>query len=189
MQIDHAEILHVPRDAQVQVVPLLFVIPIVDASVEMLVGAELETDGKIVAANLLGFTILVFDQSIRHRRRRHKLDKMTNLPLHKLRQKEEWEQLVDSMEGGGETDVERFVMPTANTAEAERERMRKQFAAQEEAQMEAATEGESDISEKEIMDLVGEFEGTEKGLKGDLEADEDIHTVRDIWRRIEEDET
>ena len=39
------------------------------------------------------------------------------------------------------------------------------------------------------MDLVGEFEGTEKGLKGDLEADEDIHTVRDIWRRIEEDET
>ncbi len=142
-----------------------------------------------VAANLLGFTILVFDQSIRHRRRRRKLDKMTNLPLHKLRQKEEWEQLVDSMEGGDEADVERFVMPTANTAEAERERMRKQFAAQEEAQMEAATEGESDISEKEIMDLVGEFEGTEKGLKGDLEADEDIHTVRDIWKRIEEDET
>ena len=114
---------------------------------------------------------------------------MTNLPLHKLRQKEEWEQLVDSMEGGDGADVERFVMPTANTAEAERERMRKQFAAQEEAQKEAATEGESDISEEEIMDLVGEFEGTEKGLKGELEADEDIHTVRDIWRRIEEDET
>ena len=140
-----------------------------------------------IAANLLGFTVLVFDQSIRHLRRRRKLLKMTNLPLHKLRQREEWEQLVDSMEGGDEADVERFVMPTDNTAEAERERLRKQFAAQE-AEREAAEEEESEIPEEAEKDLVGEFEGTEEGLKGELKADEDLRTVRDIWRRIEEDE-
>ena len=141
-----------------------------------------------IAANLLGFTVLVFDQSIRHMRRRRKLLKMANLPLHKLRQKEEWEQLVDSMEGRDEADVEQFVMPTDNTAEADRERLRQQFAAQE-AEREAAEEEESKIPEEAEKDLIGKFEGTEEGLKGDLKVDEDLRTVRDIWRRIEEDET
>lgn len=140
-----------------------------------------------IAANLLGFTVLVFDQSIRHLRRRRKLLKMTNLPLHKLRQKEEWEQLVDSMDGRDEADVERFVMPTDNTAEDDRERLRKQFAAQE-AEREAAEEQESEIPEEAEKDLIGKFEGTEEGLKGDLKVDDDLRTVRDIWRRIEEDE-
>jgi hypothetical protein len=112
---------------------------------------------------------------------------MTNLPLHKLRQREEWEQLVDSMEGGDEAEVERFVIPTDDTAEAERERVRKQFAAQE-AEREASEEAESEIPEEAKKDLVGEFEGTEAGLTGELKADEKLRTVRDIWRRIEEDE-
>ena len=158
----------------------------IDFHMQYWIYQPLRTEG-FIAANLLGFTVLVVDQAFLHLRRRRKLLKMTNLPLHKLRQREEWEQLVDSMEGGDEADVERFVMPTDNTAEAERERLRKQFAAQE-AEREAAEEEESEIPEEAEKDLVGEFEGTEEGLKGELEADEDLRTVRDIWRRIEEDE-
>ena len=92
------------------------------------------------------------------------------------------------MEGGDEADVEQFVMPTDNTAEADRGRLRQQFAAQE-AERETAEEEESKIPEEAEKDLIGKFEGTEEGLKGDLKVDEDLRTVRDIWRRIEEDET
>lgn len=158
----------------------------IDFHMQYWIYQPFRTEG-FIAANLLGFTVLVVDQAILHLRRRRKLLKMTNLPLHKLRQREEWEQLVDSMEGGDEAEVERFVIPTDDTAEAERERVRKQFAAQE-AEREAAEEKESEIPEEAKKDLVGEFEGTEAGLTGELKADEKLRTVRDIWRRIEEDE-
>ena len=52
MQVDDPDILHVFRYLQVFPVGFADVVPMVDPAVQMFVSAELEADGKAVAADL-----------------------------------------------------------------------------------------------------------------------------------------
>ena len=84
------------------------------------------TEGFVVA-NLLGLSLGIADRAIREIMRRRNESRVRNMPLHKRRQKEEWEQLAHSMSGGGPVDVDDLVgfelQPQSESAEMQRKRM------------------------------------------------------------------
>jgi len=127
----------------------------------------------------------IADRAIRGIIRRRKESLVRNMPLHKRRQKEEWEQIAHSMSGGDAVEVEDLIdfqpESTGESMEMQRRRMREQFAAQS-----AEADGDTDVfvddDAVEQDDELGP--GTTEGLTGKVEADRSIRTVGDIWRRL-----
>ena len=135
-----------------------------------------------VIANVLGLIILITDQTTRRWKRAKRLARM--LPMHKRRHKEEWDALHEQMEGSGNVSVESFEIELGSSSEEERENIRKRFAEQVDEE-----ETSDKIDEEEIEDDGNLGSGDTKGLEGEAEVDEDIHTVGDIWRRIQDKES
>tara|TARA_B100001750_G_C15506746_1_gene600899 strand:+ start:727 stop:1674 length:948 start_codon:yes stop_codon:yes gene_type:complete len=131
-------------------------------------------------ANVLGLIILITDQTARRWKRAKILAR--RLPMHKQRHKEEWDSLHEQMEGGGDVTVESFEIELGASSEAERERIRESFA----EQVDESPEDEELDDEIEIHEELGV--GDTKGLEGEAKVDKDIHTVGDLWRRIEDKE-
>ncbi len=134
-----------------------------------------------IVVNILGLVILVTDQSVRRWKRAKRLAR--KLPLHKQRHKEEWETLHEEMDGGGRAIVESFEFELGSSSETERERMRERFAQQSEDISEI-----EEIKEETIESSNELGKGDTKGLEGEAEVDEDIHTVKDLWRKIQDTE-
>ena len=157
-------------------------------SAEMELGMHLwepfRTEGFVVA-NLLGLFLGLADRVIRGVMRRRKESRVRNMPLHKRRQKEEWEQLAHSMSGGNPVDVDDLVgfelQPESESAEMQRKRMREKFAAQA-AEADGDTEAFVDEETIEQDDELGQ--GTTEGLTGKVQHDQNIRTVSDLWRQL-----
>ena len=157
-------------------------------SAEMELGMHLWEPFRIegfIAANVLGLFLGIADRAIRGIIRRRREALMRNMPLHKLRQKEEWEQITHSISGGDAVEVEDLVgfqeEDADESMEMQRRRMREQFAAQT---AEADDDTDAFIDE-EAMDQDDELgSGTTEGLTGEVEEDQSIRTVGDLWRRL-----
>ena len=157
-------------------------------SAEMNLGMQIwqpfRLEGFIVA-NALGLFLGIADRAIRGIIRRRKESLVRNMPLHKRRQKEEWEQIAHSMSGGDAVEVEDLIdfqpESTGESMEMQRRRMREQFAAQS-AEADGDTDAFVDDDAVEQDDELGP--GTTEGLTGKVEADRSIRTVGDIWRRL-----
>ena len=157
-------------------------------SAEMELGMHLwepfRTEGFVVA-NLLGLFLGIADRAIREIMRRRKESRVRNMPLHKRRQKEEWEQIAHSMSGGNPVDVDDLIgfelQPESESAEIQRKRMREKFAAQA-AEADGDTEAFADEDAVEQDDELGQ--GTTEGLTGKVEHDQNIRTVSDLWRQL-----
>ena len=112
------------------------------------------------------------------------------MPLHKRRQKEEWEQLSHSMAGGQAAEVEDLVgfqdQDVDDSMEMQRRRMREQFAAQT-GEADGDTDAFVDEEEVDQDDELGS--GTTEGLTGAVKEDRNIRTVGDLWRRLSGNET
>ena len=169
-------------DGEAEVYPSKYI------SAEMNLGMHLwepfRTEGFVVA-NLLGLSLGIADRAIREIMRRRNESRVRNMPLHKRRQKEEWEQLAHSMSGGNPVDVDDLVgfelQPQSESAEMQRKRMREKFAAQA-AEADGDTEAFVDEESVEQDDELGK--GTTEGLTGKVEHDENIRTVSDLWRQL-----
>ena len=157
-------------------------------SAEMELGMHLWEPFRIegfIAANVLGLFLGIADRAIRGIIRRRREALIRNMPLHKLRQKEEWEQITHSISGGEAVEVEDLVGFQEGDAdesmEMQRRRMREQFAAQT-----AETDDDTDaFIDEEAMDQDDELgPGTTEGLTGEVEEDQSIRTVGDLWRRL-----
>ena len=157
-------------------------------SAEMELGMHLWEPFRMegfVVANLLGLFLGLADRVIRQIIRKRRESRVRNLPLHKRRQKEEWEQLAHSMAGGDPVDVDDLVgfqlQDENESAEMQRRRMRERFAAQ-------AAEADGDIDEFVDDDAVDQDDelgkGTTEGLTGKVEKDRNIRTVGDLWRQL-----
>jgi len=160
-----------------------------ELDIAMKVYEPIRSEGYIIA-NVLGILLFVGERSVRiYLKRRHE-ERIRNMPLHKLRQKEEWESIVESMSGGDTADVEDLLAFSGteedSAGEKRRQKMREDFAAQ-------AAAGESDEDEftddSETIDDDELGEGTIKGLEGEVKPDPSLRTVKDIWRKIGEDES
>ena len=157
-------------------------------SAEMELGMHLWEPFRIegfIAANVLGLFLGIADRAIRGIIRRRREALIRNMPLHKLRQKEEWEQITHSISGGEAVEVEDLVgfqeEGADESMEMQRRRMREQFAAQT---AEADDDTDAFIDE-EAMDQDDELgSGTTEGLTGEFEEDESIRTVGDLWRKL-----
>ena len=157
-------------------------------SSEMELGMHLWEPFRIegfVAANLLGLFLGIADRAIRGILRRRKEALIRNMPLHKRRQKEEWEQISHSMTGGEAVEVEDLVgfqeQGADESMEMQRRRMREQFAAQS-----AEADGDTDaFVDEDGVDQDDELgPGTTEGLTGAVKEDRNIRTVGDLWRRL-----
>ena len=157
-------------------------------SAEMELGMHLWQPFRIegfIVANVLGLFLGIADRAIRGIIRRRREALMRNMPLHKLRQKEEWEQITHSISGGDAVEVEDLVgfqeEDADESMEMQRRRMREQFAAQT-----AETDDDTDaFIDEEAMDQDDELgPGTTEGLTGEVEEDQSIRTVGDLWRRL-----
>tara|TARA_B100001146_G_scaffold23946_1_gene18141 strand:- start:4983 stop:5942 length:960 start_codon:yes stop_codon:yes gene_type:complete len=157
-------------------------------SAEMELGMHLWEPFRIegfVAANLLGLFLGIADRAIRGIIRRRREALIRNMPLHKLRQKEEWEQLSHTMAGGEAVEVEDLVgfqeHGPDESMEMQRRRMREQFAAQS-----VEADGDTDtFVDDDAIDQDDELgPGTTEGLTGAVEEDRSIRTVGDLWRRL-----
>ena len=157
-------------------------------SAEMELGMHLWEPFRIegfIAANVLGLFLGIADRAIRGIIRRRREALMRNMPLHKLRQKEEWEQITHSISGGEAVEVEDLVgfqeEDADESMEMQRRRMREQFAAQT-----AETDDDTDaFIDEDAMDQDDELgPGTTEGLTGEVEEDQSIRTVGDLWRRL-----
>jgi len=157
-------------------------------SAEMELGMHLWEPFRIegfVAANLLGLFLGIADRAIRGIIRRRREALIRNMPLHKLRQKEEWEQLSHSMSGGEAVEVGDLVGLQEHEAdesmEMHRRRMREQFAAQS-----VEVDGDTDtFVDDDAIDQDDELgPGTTEGLTGAVKEDRSIRTVGDLWRRL-----
>ena len=157
-------------------------------SAEMELGMHLWEPFRIegfIAANVLGLFLGIADRAIRGIIRRRREALIRNMPLHKLRQKEEWEQITHSISGGEAVEVEDLVgfqeEDADESMEMQRRRMREQFAAQT-----AETDDDTDaFIDEEAMDQDDELgPGTTEGLTGEVEEDQSIRTVGDLWRRL-----
>ncbi len=158
-------------------------------SVEMELGMHLWEPFRIegfVVANILGLALGLIDRAIRGALKRRRDALARNLPLHKRRQKEEWEQIAHSMSGGDAVDVEDLVgfqgQGVDESMEIQRRRMREQFAAQ--SATDDAGDAESLIDEEGVEQDDELGPGTTEGLTGKVERDESIRTVSDLWRRL-----
>ena len=157
-------------------------------SAEMELGMHLWQPFRIegfIVANVLGLFLGIADRAIRGIIRRRREALIRNMPLHKLRQKEEWEQITHSISGGEAVEVEDLVgfqeEGADESMEMQRRRMREQFAAQT---AEADDDTDAFIDE-EAMDQDDELgSGTTEGLTGEFEEDESIRTVGDLWRKL-----
>ena len=157
-------------------------------SAEMELGMHLWEPFRIegfIVANVLGLFLGIADRAIRGIIRRRREALIRNMPLHKLRQKEEWEQITHSISGGDAVEVEDLVgfqeEDADESMEMQRRRMREQFAAQT---AEADDDTDAFIDE-EAMDQDDELgSGTTEGLTGEVEEDESIRTVGDLWRKL-----
>jgi len=164
------------------------VFPSRNLSAEMDLGMHLwepfRVEGFIVA-NALGLFLGIADRAVRGIMRRRKEARSRNLPLHKRRQKEDWEQIAHSMSGGDAVDVDDLIgyqpQDTDESMEMQRRRMREQFAAQ-------STEADGDTDPFVDDDGVDQDDalgpGTTEGLTGKVEEDRNIRTVGDLWRRL-----
>ena len=157
-------------------------------SAEMELGMHLWEPFRIegfIAANVLGLFLGIADRAIRGIIRRRREALIRNMPLHKLRQKEEWEQITHSISGGEAVEVEDLVgfqeEDADESMEMQRRRMREKFAAQT-----AETDDDMDaFIDEEAMDQDDELgSGTTEGLTGEVEEDESIRTVGDLWRKL-----
>ena len=157
-------------------------------SAEMELGMHLWEPFRIegfIAANVLGLFLGIADRAIRGIIRRRREALIRNMPLHKLRQKEEWEQITHSISGGEAVEVEDLVgfqeEDADESMEMQRRRMREQFAAQT-----AETDDDTDaFIDEDAMDQDDELgPGTTEGLTGEVEEDQSIRTVGDLWRRL-----
>ena len=150
----------------------------------MHVWEPLRLEGFIVA-NVLGLFLGVADRAIRNIIRKRRDASIRNMPLHKLRQKEDWEQIAHSMSGGDAVEVEDLVgfidQGVDESAEMQRRRMREKFAAQS-----SETGDEDDaLIDDEAIDQDDELgPGTTEGLTGKVEEDRNIRTVGDLWRKL-----
>ena len=157
-------------------------------SAEMELGMHLWEPFRIegfIVANVLGLFLGIADRAIRGIIRRRREALIRNMPLHKLRQKEEWVQITHSISGGEAVEVEDLVgfqeEGADESMEMQRRRMREQFAAQT---AEADDDTDAFIDE-EAMDQDDELgPGTTEGLTGEVEEDQSIRTVGDLWRRL-----
>ena len=157
-------------------------------SAEMELGMHLWQPFRIegfIVANVLGLFLGIADRAIRGIIRRRREALIRNMPLHKLRQKEEWEQITHSISGGEAVEVEDLVgfqeEDADESMEMQRRRMREKFAAQT---AEADDDTDAFIDE-EAMDQDDELgSGTTEGLTGEVEEDESIRTVGDLWRKL-----
>ncbi|MEE2759784.1 MAG: hypothetical protein VYA86_07395 [Candidatus Thermoplasmatota archaeon] len=142
-----------------------------------------------VVANALGLFLGLADRAIRGILRRRKEALVRNMPLHKRRQKEEWEQLAHSMSGGSPVDVDDLVgfqlQDENESAEMQRRKMRESFAAQS-AEADGDTEAFVDEDAVDQDDELGP--GTTEGLTGKVEQDRNIRTVSDLWRQLSGDD-
>jgi len=161
-------------------------------SAEMELGMYLWEPFQIegfVVANLLGLTLGLVDRAVRGILKKRRDALMNNLPLHKRRQKEEWEQINQDISGGGAVDVEDLIgLPedkSTESMEMQRRRMREKFAAQ-------SSEADGDTDEFVDQDGVDQDDelgpGTTEGLTGKVEEDRNIRTVGDLWRRLSGDD-
>ena len=138
-----------------------------------------------VVANALGLFLGIADRAIRGIIRRRKETLVRNMPLHKRRQKEEWEQIAHSMSGGDAVEVGDLIgfqpQSADDSMEMQRRRMREQFAAQS-----AEADGDTDaFVDDDAIDQDDELgPGTTEGLTGKVETDRNIRTVGDLWRRL-----
>jgi len=157
-------------------------------SAEMDLGMHLWEPFRIegfVVANALGLFLGIADRAIRGYLRRRQEALIRNMPLHKRRQKEDWEQIAHSMSGGDAVDVEDLVgfqpQDEDESMEMQRRRMREQFAAQ-------TTEADGDTDAFVDDDAIDQDDelgpGTTEGLTGKVEEDRNIRTVGDLWRRL-----
>ena len=157
-------------------------------SAEMELGMHLWEPFRIegfIAANVLGLFLGIADRAIRGIIRRRREALIRNLPLHKRRQKEEWEQITHSISGGEAVEVEDLAgfqeEDADESMEMQRRRMREKFAAQT-----AEADGDTDaFVDEEAMDQDDELgPGTTEGLTGEVEEDRSIRTVGDLWRKL-----
>ncbi|MDP6899591.1 MAG: hypothetical protein QGF94_02005 [Candidatus Thalassarchaeaceae archaeon] len=145
---------------------------------------EAHTIGGYVVLNILGLVLFVSEKAIRHWASLKRKRRDENIPLHKRRQREEWEQVMGSMSGGDAVDIEDLDIqrnePIEDGMESKRRRMREQFAAQA-----ANADGDIDEYEDDTVEHDDELgEGTTEGLTGEVKEDRNIRTVGDIWRRL-----
>ena len=162
--------------------------PSENLSAEMNLGMHLweplRFEGFIVA-NALGLFLGIADRAIRNVIRRRRDASIRNMPLHKLRQREDWEQITHSMSGGDAVEVEDLVgfldQDADDGMEMQRRKMREKFAAQS-----SETDDEIDaLVDDEAIDQDDELgPGTTEGLTGEVEEDRNIRTVGDLWRKL-----
>ena len=158
-------------------------------SAEMELGMHLWEPFRIegfIAANVLGLFLGIADRAIRGIIRRRREALIRNMPLHKRRQKEEWEQIAHSISGGEAVEVEDLAgfqeEDADESMEMQRRRMREKFAAQT-----AEADGDTDaFVDEEGMDQDDDElgPGTTEGLTGEVEEDRSIRTVGDLWRKL-----
>ncbi|MEE3083233.1 MAG: hypothetical protein VX320_03985 [Candidatus Thermoplasmatota archaeon] len=159
-----------------------------EMTIQMYVWKPLKMQGYVVL-NILGLILFITDGVIRKWMKQKRESKVRTLPLHKQRQKEDWENVVQSMSGGDAVDVEDLMIHQQSADESmelQRKRMREQFSAQE--QVASASEvDDDDIIDDVLADDIGELgEGTTVGLEGKVQRDENIRTVGDIWKQLSE---
>ena len=159
-----------------------------EMTIHMYVWKPLKMQGYIVL-NILGLILFITDGVIRKWMKQRRESKIRTLPLHKQRQKEDWENVMQSMSGGEAVDVEDLMIhqPKADESmELQRKRMREQFSAQEQIATANAVD-DDDIIDDVLADDIGELgEGTTVGLEGKVQRDENIRTVGDIWKQLSE---
>ena len=157
-------------------------------SAEMNLGMHLWQPFRVegfVIANALGLFLGIADRAIRGIIRRRQEALIRNMPLHKRRQRDEWEQISHSMSGGDAVEVEDLVgfqpQDSDESMEMQRRRMRDKFAAQ-------STEVDDDTEAFVDDDIIDEDDelgpGTTEGLTGEVEEDRNIRTVGDLWRKL-----
>jgi hypothetical protein len=168
------------------------IFPSNNLSADMELGMHLWEPFRIegfVVANLLGLTLGLVDRAVRGILKKRRDALMNNLPLHKRRQKEEWEQINQDISGGDAVDVVDLIgLPgdqASESMEMQRQRVREKFAAQ-------TSEGDGDTDEFVDQDGVEQDDelgpGTTEGLTGKVEQDQNIRTVGDLWRRLSGDD-
>jgi len=160
-----------------------------ELTLNMYIWKPLEIEGYIIL-NGLGFILMISEGAIRNWMKKRKVARSKNLPLHKQRQREEWEQVMQSMSGGEAVVIDDLQVHQQDDAvnesmELQRKRMREQFAAQTESadnDTDEFTDDAQAILDKELG------EGTTEGLEGALQKDESIQTVGDIWKQLSEED-
>ena len=135
-----------------------------------------------IAANILGLFILITDQAVRRIRRKIRLNRV--IPLHRQRDREDWEVLKKEMEGRGEAVIESFQIEMGSSSEAAREEMRKRFAAQS---LDGEEDGQDRPEEGGVKQPSELGEGTTEGLTGKAKVGRDIRTVGDLWKRMKDE--